>query len=313
MPLRRLPPLTSLRAFEAAGRRLSFKAAAEELAVTPGAVSQQIRSLEDDLGVALFTRSVRSVSLTPSGQELLPELSSAFMRINQAVAGLRDAQQRSLRINSSAPVIIKWLLPRLHRFAEAHPDLDISVETEYDLVELGPDGPDITLRFTQRPQEGIYTIDLHDELLLPLASPELIERLDICLPNDILRAPLLTDTSLSLFDNTPGWEEWFQAAGLDAPAKIGRVRFEKQAPDYAIDAAIAGAGVVLGRSLLAFDAMRDGRLICPFGPVLDMGASYFACCMKGQETRPAIRAFLEWAKEEAAILSTLRSLQLAAS
>lgn len=311
MPLRRLPSLTALRAFEAAARRLSFKSAATELSVTPSAVSQKIRALEADLDVTLFERTARSVALTDEGRQLQPDLTAAFLQIRQAVDRVRPSPLKSLRINSSGAVIAKWLLPRLHRFTERHPELDVSVETDSALVDMSPGGPDIVIRFTRSLPETLYARRLHEELLIPVASLELIERLDLRTPKDILRTSLLHDTSLSVFAESPNWNSWFRAAGLAGQAPRTGVRFARQAADHAIDAAVSGTGVALARSLLVHGALSDGRLVSPFGPVLCMGVSYFVACRHGAETEPHIADFLDWAEEEAALLSTLKSLHMA--
>lgn len=303
MPLRRLPPLGSLRAFEAAARLSSFKAAASELSVTPGAVSQQIRTLEDDLGVKLFTRSVRSVTLTVAGRQLQPALSEAFLQIHDAVDQVRPTLQAGLKVESSGPIISKWLLPRLHRFAERYPELAVSIQAVNHISEISSDSPDIFIRFNEAPGPGLFAMKLCDEYLLPLASPELIERLDLSEPSDIARAPLLHDTSHEVFGKTPDWGAWFARAGLN-PAQAARgMRFDPRSADHAIDAAVNGTGVVLGRRFLAREDMIERRLVCPFGPVLPMNVSYFIVCRRGDETRPEVAAFINWTREEAAALA----------
>ncbi|MEM8951404.1 MAG: LysR substrate-binding domain-containing protein [Pseudomonadota bacterium] len=303
MPFRRLPALGSLRAFEAAARLSSFKAAAGELSVTPGAISQQVRALEDDLGVKLFARAVRSVSLTAQGRQLQPALTTAFLTIREAVDQVRPQSLEPLRVDSSGPIIRKWLLPRLHRFSVRNPDLGVTIQSLSHLTTFSKDGPDITIRFTRTPGAGLFARKLCEEYLLPLASPGLIERLDLRTPDDLVRAPLLHDTSPEIFKDAPDWSTWFKHAGLDPAGARRGTRFDRHAGDHAIEAAINGAGVVLGRHFLARSDMLDGRLISPFGPILQMHVSYFVVCQAGDETRPNVAAFMSWILEEAAVMS----------
>ncbi len=302
MPFRRLPALASLRAFEAAARLSSFKDAAAELAVTPGAISQQVRALEDDLGVKLFTRAVRAVTLTEAGQSLQPAVSSAFLQLRDAVDQVRPKATQPLRVESSGPIIRKWLLPRLHRFAERYPELPVSFETVGHVTTFGKDGPDVVIRFTRAPGEGLFAVKLCEDFLVPLASPDLIAQLDLRCSADIVRAPLLHDSSAEVFGQNLNWSGWFSRAGLDTVGAQRGMRFERQAADHAIDAAVNGAGVVLARRFLARNEMLDGRLVIPFGPVLPMHVSYFVICQKGDETRPEIASFINWSREEAAVL-----------
>lgn len=309
MPFRRLPALASLRAFEAAARLSSFKAAATELSVTPGAISQQVRALEDDLGVKLFTRAVRSVSLTEAGRSLQPALTTAFLQIRDAVDQVRPEVQQPLKVDSSGPIIRKWLLPRLHRFSQHHPDLGVTIQALAGLTKFGKDGPDITIRYTKTPGPGLYAQKLCEEYVLPLASPDLIARLDLHAPSDLMRAPLLHDASHEVFGPMPDWPAWFARVGLDPAGARRGMRFDPFAADHAIEAAVNGAGVVLGRHFLARTDMLEGRLVSPFGPILQMHVSYFVVCQEGEETRPNIKAFIDWALEEASAMTVGTTLR----
>lgn len=310
MPLRRLPALGSLRAFEAAARHLSFKEAAAELAVTPAAVSQQIRALEEDLEIKLFSRTARAVSLTEAGQRLQPALTEAFLNIRNAVDRIRPSSATPLRVESSSPVLTKWLLPRLHRFSQRYPEIDISITSVSPLSDLAVGRSDIYIRFTRNPDADYYAHKLCDEYSLPLASPDLVARLGIENPKDLLRAPLLHDMSHELFKTDCHWPSWFARVGLDANDADRGTRFDRYGADHAIDAAVSGAGVVLGRRFLARRDMLDGRLVSPFGPTLEFGASYYVVCKFGSESRPDIAAFINWISTEAEVghrTSTLES------
>lgn len=304
MPLRRLPALNALRAFEAAARLLSFKEAAKELAVTPGAVSQQIRALETDLDIKLFTRAVRAVTLTEAGRRLQPALTAAFLQISAAVNEIRPRAQSSLHVNTSGPIIGKWLLPRLHRFSERYPDLSVNLQSMPGFSAFGgADGPDVTIRFTRSIGDGLFAQKLGEEHVIPLASPDLIERLHLREPADLVRAPLIHDTSLELFGPIADWPTWFEIAGLNASGAKRGMRFDRHTADHAIDAAVNGAGVVLGRRFLAREDMLAGRLVSPFGPVLRLHVSYFVVCREGDEKRPEVAAFINWMREEAAAMA----------
>lgn len=304
MTFQRLPALGSLRAFEAAARLSSFKRAAEELSVTPGAVSQQIRALEEDLGVKLFSRGVRAVTLTDEGRKLQPALTAAFMQIRDAVALVRPNGTRPLSLNSSSAIISKWLLPRLHRFSERHPETGVTIETSSGLETFDGEGPDVAIRFTRTQSAGLYARRLCEEHLLPLASPELVERLKLREPEDLARAPLLHDASPQIFSGAPDWAAWFARAGLDPSGAQRGIRFDARAADHAIDAAVNGAGVVLGRCFLSHNDRLEGRLVSPFGPILPMHAGYFVVCKAGDEARPDIAAFIDWMCDEIEMMST---------
>lgn len=284
----------------------SFKDAAKELSVTPGAISQQIRGLEDDLGVQLFTRAVRSVTLTEAGRRLQPALTTAFLQIKDAVDHVRPQAALPLRVEAGGPVITKWLLPRLHRFSEQYPDLQVTIGTA---LEIRPCGErEVILRFSESPGEGVFALKLCEEYLMPLASPELIARLDLNQPKDLVRAPLLHHVGNPTSGPQPDWASWFTAAGLDPAGARRGMHFDPRAADHALDAAVSGAGVVLGRRFLARLDMAEGRLVMPFGPVLPMHINYYVLCKEGEETDPDIAAMINWISSEAAATADAAAL-----
>ncbi len=299
MPLRRLPPLAALRAFEAAARLSSFKEAADELAVTPAAISQQVRALEADLQVGLFTRGSRSVTLTEAGRQLQQGVTDGFRRLRDAVDQVCPVSKGVLKVGCSPPVATKWLVPRLHRFTERHADVTVRVESSFELSGFGPGEPDVAIRLTGDPGSRLYAERLFNESVRPLASPELVERLDLREPADIRRAPLIHDDSLADFAGTPSWPDWFCKVGLSALEAERGAHFARYA-DQAIDAAANGTGVVLARRFLAAHDVAAGRLTSPFGPSLPVRLSYYTVCRCGDEEKPLVSAFLSWAREEAA-------------
>ena len=309
MPMTRLPSLKSLRAFEAAGRRGSIKDAATELAVTPGAVSQQIKALEADLGVALFVRKTRAIHLTAAGQQLHPTISDAFLHMRQVIDEVRPKKTPKLRILATNAVISKWLLPRLHRFTVAHRDLQVHIESERPFDDASAHSADVEIRYAKAPPRDMFSRVLHTELMLVVASPTLLDRYAVTAPKDLRRVPVLHDTS-SLYGSTvTRWEYWAQHAGLENTINLDTaMRFEQPPGGQTTDAAIAGSGVGLCGSLLVHGALSDGRLVCPFGPAVPSGRKYFVCCRPGREKEDHIRNFLSWARQEAAVLTTLNAI-----
>ncbi|MDJ0821240.1 MAG: LysR substrate-binding domain-containing protein [Paracoccaceae bacterium] len=310
MPLRRLPALSSVRAFESAARLGSFKRAAEELSVTPGAVSQHIKALEADIGVPLFERKTRAVQLTHAGTCLQPALSEAFLQIRQAFDRVCPSEKPRLRINSSGPIISKWLLPRLHSFTAGHPDIQLFIEADHALSTLERDEPEVVIRYTSAPPDDFFHVLLHRELLIPVMRPDLCETRGVNGPEDLSNMPLLHDTSLMTFGLPPSWTLWSAHTQVGDMSDLpNTITFERHAADQVIDAAVAGSGLALARSLLVASALLDGRLTCPFGPVIPSGLAYYLCCKRGRETDPFIASFFAWAIQEAAVLSTLNALQ----
>ena len=296
---RPLPPLNALRAFEATARHLSFTRAADELAVTPAALSHQIRGLEEFLGERLFERKARSIALTPVGATLYPGLHAAFLQIRQTV-DLVDRDQASKVLVVSAPpgFTAKWLAPRLYRFMIAHPDLDTRISASRDLANFTSDGVDIAIRngSTQRP--GLWTQKLLDIHLMPVASPKLIRKLGgIANPPDLVRAPLIHDTMLGDLSGMPTWADWLRAAGVDGVDIHRGLRFNSA--DHALEAAGEGAGVLLGQRELAHEDLRSGRLVILFGPMLRAERFFSLVCLAGAEKKPKIRAFIDWIAREA--------------
>ncbi|WP_299368639.1 LysR substrate-binding domain-containing protein [uncultured Tateyamaria sp.] len=307
----RLPSPKALVAFEAAARLLSFKQAANELAVTPGAISQQIRTLEETLGTALFTRKARSVTLTPSGEVLSKSVSESFQRIQDTLGAISARAETRLCINTNASIVAKFLLPRISTFSDRFPNIDVDIDTQIGLHSMDADGPDVFIRTTQTPPPQSHHVLLHKELLLPVASPDFIKRHDLNAPQDAARVPLLKDMSLEKFDGTPDWRDWFKKAGLTRALPSERVRFANSGADFLVDMAISGDGLLLGRSSLVYSALSAGQLTCPFGPILPTQVGIYAMCRQEKRSNPRVRAFIGWVKEEAALLSTINALHSA--
>ena len=297
---RPLPPLNALRAFEATARHLSFTRAAGELAVTPAALSHQIRGLEEFLGERLFERKARSIALTPKGAMLYPGLHAAFLQIRQSVDLLaRDLSERVLVVSAPPGFTAKWLAPRLYRFLLAHPEIDARISASKELANFTTDGVDIAIRNARSTVPGLWTRKLMGIRLLPVLSPRLLAELGgLAKPEDLRRAPLIHDDMLGLLPGMPTWAQWLEAAGVSGVDLDRGLRFNS--PDHALEAASEGAGVLLAQRELAHDDLRSGRLVAPFTCELTAERSFLLACPDGLENRPKIRAFRDWLESEVA-------------
>lgn len=297
----RLPPLTALRAFDAAARHLSFAKAAEELNVTPAALSFQIKSLEEHLGQPLFHRLNRAVTLTEAGRSLAPGTAEGFAALTRAWRTTHNLQRnRTLVVTAGPAFTAKWLASRLYDFAQANPGIELRFSAGMAYVDLDRDEVDVALRFTSRPNPGLFCRTLFREWMTPMMSPEIAAR---CTSPDLLaQEVLLHQDDIVLTNPDIGWQEWMHHQGLPPPT-TGGPRFSQS--DHAIDAAISGAGVVLGRVSLAQHALRAGLLVAPFPLALQNQTECRFLCAKGQETRPEIQAFYTWITTEVAAMEHL--------
>jgi LysR family transcriptional regulator, glycine cleavage system transcriptional activator len=300
-----MPPLSALRAFEAAARHLSLTKAAQELHVTAGALSHQIRGLEEQLGQKLFDRGVRSIALTPAGKQLYPGLHTGFIHIRDAVAGLDDAgDERVLVISTPPGFTAKWLAPRLYRFSGAHPELDTRVSSSLNNADFTTDGVDVAVRnlALDAAQDPELVIEKLIELsLLPVCSPKLLEAHGPFASAQALKGvPLIHDDALAGRAAIPTWADWFKTAGVDGVDVSRGLRFNSA--DHALDATVEGAGVLLAHDLLAYDELRTGRLVAPFELTLRTGRGYYFVCPSKRQHRPQVQAFRTWIRQEMAAL-----------
>jgi LysR family glycine cleavage system transcriptional activator len=288
---RALPPLNALRAFEAIARQLSFAKAAEELHVTPAALSHQIRGLEEEVG-ALFHRRSRAIELTDAGRLIYPGLNAGFESLRGAMAQLdRDQSANVLVISATVGLTAKWLMPRLWRFLQAHPDIDARVSASMKIADFATEGVDVAIRMTRDPGQGLYSEVLFEDSMLPVCSPALVAQ-GLHEPADLARFPLIHHDFATSTQTPPQWAAWFAAAGLP---RVGADRgLRVNVADHALDAAVAGAGVALSFKLIASDDVHSGRLVTPFGPELPLATAYHFVCPRGHENRPKVRAFRDW-------------------
>jgi LysR family transcriptional regulator, glycine cleavage system transcriptional activator len=298
-----MPPLTALRAFEAAARHLSLTRAATELHVTAGALSHQIRGLEELLGVKLFERRVRAIALTAAGKLLYPGLQTGFARIREAVDGLdRSGRDRVLVISAPPGFTAKWLVPRLYRFTGANPDIDVRSSSSTGYADFTTDGVDVAVRnlpLGTRIDPTLASDKLIELAVVPVCSPRLLATHGpVTEPADVLRLPLIHDDTLTHLPDYPTWATWFAAAGLGEVDVHRGLHFNTT--DHALDAAGEGAGVLLAHDLPSYDDLRTGRLVMPVRLVLPTGRAYHFVCLKGRSERPHVQAFRAWVKQEIA-------------
>lgn len=290
----RLPPLTALRAFDAAARHMSFAKAADELNVTPAALSFQIKSLEDHLGTPVFRRLNRAVELTEAGMALAPGAQDGFDALTRAWrAARRSMDTGTLTVTAGPAFTAKWLAPRLYAFAQANPEIELRLSASLKLMSFDRDDIDVAIRFGYGPDHGLFSSPLMRDFMTPVMSPTLAQTYKT--PSDLLTAPILIDESVLFLDPPSDWAAWFKANDLPATELHG-LHFSQA--DHAIDAAQAGAGVLLARMSLAAKAISDGLLVAPFPIGIGTEAHFRFLCPKGAETRPHVAAFRTWIEDE---------------
>ncbi len=292
MPRRRLPPLNSLPSFEAAARHLSFSKAADELRVTHGAVSRAVRNLEDQLGVQLMVRASRSVRLTPIGASFVSEIRDILEHLAAATSAATGQSSGIVSVSTIDSFAARWLMPRLFRFRRAHGDIDVRVAMSERLVDFVSDGIDIAIRCGGGQYPGLSAELLMTEDHSPVCSPKLLKgRNPLRTPVDLGQHTLLHDVF------TVDWAIWLRSAGINGVDPDRGPTFLSS--DHAIQAAIRGEGVVLGRSALIADDLAAGRLVRPFELSLPAGFAYYVVYPPRALKRPTIKAFRDWLIAEA--------------
>lgn len=290
----RLPPLTALRAFDAAARHMSFARAADELTVTPAALSFQIKSLEEHLGQPLFRRLNRAVELTEAGRALSPGVADGFQSLGVAWRAARRVHDNTtLNVTAGPAFTAKWLAPRLYEFARAHPEVDLRFSATLRQMDFNRDEVDVAIRFGYGPDKDLYSLPLSREWVTPVMTPEFAQQYPT--PDSLRDAPLLIDESLDFLNPACDWATWFRAVGVDFAPDHG-ARFSQA--DHAVDAALAGAGIVLGRRALVVKELFDGKLVAPYRIALQTKARFRFICPQGAQDRPQIAAFRNWILDE---------------
>jgi LysR family glycine cleavage system transcriptional activator len=287
----RLPSLNGLRAFEAAARHLSFTQAAAELNVTQTAISHQIKRLEEELGVRLFVRQNRALTLTPEASGYLPGIRAAFNDLRLATDRLqRKDDDHVLTVSTLASLAAKWLLPRLTAFQEAHPGIDVRITTSSGLVDFQRDNVDAGIRYGRGQWQGVRADWLMADELFPVCSPALLQAgKPLKCPED-LRDHALLHTSNIYSDD---WRLWLTAAGLPTDlSKQPGVTFDMIF--MTTQAAIDGIGVAMGRTSYVQDDISKGRLVVPFKIALPTDAGFYLVSPQGRTDSPKLAAFRQW-------------------
>ena len=299
----RLPPLNALKAFEAAARHESFTRAAEELCVTQGAVSHQVKALEAELAIKLFNRERQRLIITEAGRDYLAVIRDALDRIAAGTERLIQRQGTGvLTVSTSPDFAAKWLVHRLGHFAEAHPEIDLRVSGTLHHVDFAREEVDLAVRHGEGNWPGLDAVRLSAEELFAVCSPKLLSgRRRLHKPADILKFPLIH------LDNRADWANWLQAAGIDDAAVIHGPVLNRAS--MVIDAAMNGQGIALARTTLVAWDVINGRLVRPFPESLRLSKLYWIVCPKATAALPKITTFREWLLAEASSdLDRLKSL-----
>lgn len=285
----RLPSLTGLRAFEAAARHLSFTRAADELNVTQTAISHQIRRLEDQLGLKLFVRRHRALALTQAGAAYLPAVSGAFEDLRRATARIAASRDAGVLTVSTLPTLAaKWLVPRLMEFQGRHPDIEVRLTTSTALVDLRRDDVDLAIRYGHGDWPGMRADFLMNDELFPVCAPDYAGRAGaLDRPQD-----LAGHTLLHVSANPESWPQWLTAAGLPNLEGRRNITFDMQLT--AMEAAMDGMGVAIGRSRTVERDLQAGRLVRPFALASPAHAGFYVVTPEEDADVEKIQAFRDW-------------------
>lgn len=286
---RRLPPLNALRAFEAAARLGRMTAAAEELSVTPGAISRQVRQLEQALGVPLFEGAKNKPQLTAAGAALWPALSAALDQMETAVREASGSEAGTLDVSCFSTFTVKWLIPRLYDFNALHPEIEIRLSAAGDVVDLDRDRHDLAITVAGRGSQASATLlPLFVERLGPVMAPAMAAQADVRAPQDLAGLPLLHTKT------RPGaWQAWCESRGAGVPVQGGPA-FEHYY--FTLEAAVGGLGVCIAPWHLVMDDLRAGRLVAPLG-FEESAYQYVARRRAGPDAR--LDSFCAWLEKQA--------------
>lgn len=283
-----MPPLKSLRAFECAARHLSVKAAAEELCVTPGAVSQLVRQLEQHLGVKLFERVNRGILLTQAGRDYLPPVRNAFRQIVQATQRLAASADAGTLTLSVTPFFASaWLMPRLQRFRDMHPDIDLHIVTSTALADFSRDGVDAAIRHGAGRYAGLRSYRVASVEIVPVAAPALVERLGLpSSPAALTGWPHVHDA------DRKGWSLWFQAHGVDDVGLPRGPSFDDSS--LLLSAVLAGQGAGLLPAAMVAHEVDAGRLVRLAQPAHMETFAYYLVYPEARQDNPKVAALRDW-------------------
>jgi len=283
-------PISAIRAFEAAARTGSFRDAANELHLTPSAISHAIRKLESTMSTTLFERGTRSVRLTPAGENLMRHAGAAFDNLRRGIEEVAGRGPQLLRVHSAPSFAAQWLAPRLGRFIAAEPKLEVRLAASAEYARFSNDDFDLDIVYGQPRGEGLEIVPLGEETITPLCTPEIAKR--IRKPKDLFNQVLIRSEVKQV-----QWHQWFAANGLEPPAIHG-MRFDRSF--LAIAMASSGLGVTLESTLLAEGEIKTGRLIAPLaGRSIDIRyVGHHLVFPRASRQRHPVRAFAEWIAAE---------------
>ncbi|QRM19876.1 transcriptional regulator GcvA [Dechloromonas sp. TW-R-39-2] len=307
----RLPPLSTLRTFDAAARHLSFKRAAEELCVTPAAVSQQVKTLETHLGVALFLRHQKGLQLTEAGLAMHPKIREGLDCFSAGIEATRLDGQLALNLSAPPSFATRWLVPRLPRFSSAHPDVAIRISSLRDNIDgqqgltvpagatagKRSEGIDVAIRFGTGQYPGYQVRKIVAPEFVMVCSPRLLEgTFPLLQPEDLRHQTLIHDESIPLVDMRPSWDEWLKLADVSGVDSERGPRFSNSL--MALEAALEGQGVALALKPLIEADLAAGRLVIPFDISMPSAYVYFLVTAKSVAEKSIVLAFEQWLQTE---------------
>lgn len=289
----RLPPVNTLRLFEAAARLGSFKLAADEIHITPSAISHGIQTLENWLGTELFHRGPRGLTLTPAGEAYAPEVQAALSILATATERLPGRRATGVLSVSSAPTFAnRWLLPRLSRFTELYPDIRVTIDTSRHYVDFSTAGIDLAIRRGTAPKSGESWIQLVPEMVVPVCSPSLRQSIPVDDEVELLgHAPLIHVTTVR-----EDWRSWFEARGIAPPSNERAIRVDTI--QLAAEGAMRGLGIAMGRKPLIDEYLVQGSLLEIAGPAIPADTSYWLVGTQLAFDRPETKLFRAWILQE---------------
>jgi len=297
--MRRLPPLNALKAFEVAGRHMSFSRAAEELHVTPAAISHQIKALETDLGVKLFRRLNRSLRLTEAGQACLPGLREAFETMVSAVGRVRDKEDWDVLTISAPPAFgARWLVPRIVDFRTANPQIQVRIDPAIRRMDPVRDGIDVVIEFSQGHYSGRWVKRLFGQDVFPVCSPELLNGQNPLRTPADLRGHTLIHFDAPVGDpEWPNWKTWLRANNVDRIDPNRGPHFTS--PNFTLEALLAGHGVSLMPELVVESELAAGTLVKPFDISYPGDLAYWALATSVESGNGPVTLFCGWLIREA--------------
>lgn len=286
--MRKLPPLNALKSFEAAARHLSFTKAAEELYVTQAAVSHQVKALEDYLAMPLFLRRNRSLLLTEAGQNYYLDIKSILEQLTQATNKLMLSTERgTLAVSVPPSFAILWMVPRLSEFHENHPDIDVRIKAVDEVTGSLTDNVDIAIYYGRGQWPGLRSYKLHNEYLIPVCSPRLLDGpKPLTQPSDLAQHTLLHEETRN------AWHDWFRMVGVDWPNRVTGPVFSHSS--LSLKAAVHGQGIALANSVLAKPELDSGHLVRLFDQVLPTSEAFYLVCRESQANIGKIATFRHW-------------------